>query len=53
MLSLRLLATAGLLAVALAHGDHAASKKPEVGEDADWIARHMAGELRWRGYRKR
>ncbi len=40
-----LLAAAGLLlAPALAHGDHAASNKPEVAEDADWITRHMAGE---------
>jgi hypothetical protein len=42
---IRLLATAGLLATAaLAHGDHAASTKPEVDENADWITRHMAGE---------
>lgn len=44
MISLRLLATASLLAVAMAHGDHSPSKKPEVGKDADWITRHMAGE---------
>ncbi|KIH93539.1 hypothetical protein SPBR_04435 [Sporothrix brasiliensis 5110] len=44
MLPLRLLAAAGFLAVAMAHGDHSPSKKPEVGEDADWITRHMAEE---------
>ncbi|CAK7232985.1 hypothetical protein SBRCBS47491_008454 [Sporothrix bragantina] len=44
MLTLRLLATAGILAVAMAHGDHMASKKPEVDENADWITRHMAEE---------
>ncbi|CAK7562804.1 MAG: hypothetical protein SEPTF4163_000658 [Sporothrix epigloea] len=44
MLSLRLLVTASLLAVAVAHGDHMASKKPEVDANADWITRHMAEE---------
>ncbi|CAK7264257.1 hypothetical protein SEPCBS119000_000896 [Sporothrix epigloea] len=44
MLPLRLLATVSLSAMAVAHGDHMASKKPTVDANANWITRHMAEE---------
>ncbi|KAI1492835.1 hypothetical protein F5X96DRAFT_318300 [Biscogniauxia mediterranea] len=44
MHSTMLVLAAGLLGVAVGHGDHGGSQKPLVGDDADWMTKHMAEE---------
>ncbi|KAI1337346.1 hypothetical protein F5Y15DRAFT_159347 [Xylariaceae sp. FL0016] len=39
-----ILVSASLLVGTLAHGDHGGSQKPIVGQDADWMTKHMAEE---------
>ncbi|KAH9896374.1 putative calcium ion binding protein [Xylariomycetidae sp. FL2044] len=39
-----ILVTASLACGAIAHGNHGESQKPMVGEDADWMTKHMAEE---------
>lgn len=45
-----LLVAVGLLGRAFAHGDHSdsgsSSQQPLVGENADWMTKHMAGMSR-------
>ncbi|KAI1257362.1 hypothetical protein MGN70_000402 [Eutypa lata] len=39
-----ILAIAGLICQALAHGDHGGSQMPMVNDNADWMTKHMAEE---------
>ncbi|KAI0853784.1 hypothetical protein F5Y00DRAFT_59807 [Daldinia vernicosa] len=39
-----ILAVAGLASQVLGHGDHGGSQKPMIGENANWITKHMAEE---------